>query len=93
MPCVTPTGELTPSGRSILEVLVQPRDVQWIADATGLPVFRTRAAASSCVRGGGTMTGWPGCQLAGVATWCVSAIWRASITRRISGIERPVVSG
>ncbi len=52
MPCVTPTGELTPSGRSILEVLVQPRDVPWIADATGLPVFRTRAALREFLQAG-----------------------------------------
>ncbi len=52
MPCVTPTGELTPSGRGILEVLVLPRDVEWIADATGLPVFRTRAALREFVEAG-----------------------------------------
>ena len=44
MPCVTPTGELTPSGRTILEVLVDPSTVDEIARATGLPIFRTRAA-------------------------------------------------
>ncbi len=52
MPCVTPTGELTPSGRGILEVLVLPRDVEWIADATGLPVFRTRAALREFLEAG-----------------------------------------
>ncbi len=52
MPCVTPTGELTPSGRSILEVLLQPRGVEWIADATGLPLFRTRAALREFLEAG-----------------------------------------
>ncbi len=60
MPCVTPTGELTPSGRSILEVLVQPRDVQWIADATGLPVFRTRAALREFLEAGLAREAEPG---------------------------------
>ena len=44
MPCVTPAGELTPSGRTILEVLAGPSSVEEIAGATGLPIFRTRAA-------------------------------------------------
>ncbi len=52
MPCVTPTGELTPSGRSILEVLVEPRPVERIAEATGLPVFRTRAALREFLEAG-----------------------------------------
>ncbi len=52
MPCVTPRGELTPSGRSILELLVEPRDVQRIAEATGLPVFRTRAALREFIGAG-----------------------------------------
>ncbi len=52
MPCVTPTGELTPSGRSILEVLARPLTVQEIAAATGLPVFRTRAALREFVGAG-----------------------------------------
>ncbi|HEX9105638.1 MAG TPA: hypothetical protein VF832_00385 [Longimicrobiales bacterium] len=41
---MTATGELTASGRTILEVLVQPLAVEDIAQATGLPSFRTRAA-------------------------------------------------
>ncbi len=49
---MTPTGELTPSGRGILEVLVLPREVEWIADATGLPVFRTRAALREFLQAG-----------------------------------------
>ncbi len=52
MPCVTATGELTASGRSILEVLAQPRGVEEIAEATGLPVFRTRAALREFLQAG-----------------------------------------
>lgn len=44
MACVSATGELTTSGRTILEVLRSPTSVEDISRATGLPVFRTRAA-------------------------------------------------
>ncbi len=52
MPCVTPTGELTPSGRTILEVLLEPAAPERIAEATGLPLFRTRAALREFVEAG-----------------------------------------
>jgi len=50
--CVTPHGELTPSGRTILELLVEPADVERISRATGLPVFRTRAALREFLEAG-----------------------------------------
>ncbi len=52
MPCVTPSGELTPSGRTILEVLLEPAAPERIAEATGLPLFRTRAALREFVEAG-----------------------------------------
>ncbi len=52
MPCVTATGELTPSGRSILEALALPRDAQALAEATGLPLFRARASLREFVEAG-----------------------------------------
>jgi len=52
MACVTPRGELTPSGRGILEVLLRPVDVDGIARATGLPVFRARAALREFLEAG-----------------------------------------
>jgi len=52
MPCVTATGELTTSGRTILEALVTPRDAQALADATGLPLFRARASLREVVEAG-----------------------------------------
>ncbi len=52
MPCVTATGELTPSGRSILEALAHPRDAQALAEATGLPLFRARASLREFVEAG-----------------------------------------
>ncbi len=52
MPCVTATGELTTSGRTILEVLVRPLAVEDIAQATGLPIFRTRSALREFIGAG-----------------------------------------
>ena len=45
------------------------------------------------VSGAGTMTSWPGVQLAGQATPLASAVCSASMTRTISSKLRPTLSG
>lgn len=52
MACVSPNGELTPSGRSILEALATPRDAQALADATGLPLYRARSGLREFIEAG-----------------------------------------
>ena len=52
-----------------------------------------RALESSVDIAAETITRWPGCQSAGVATGWASVSWRASITRRISSKLRPTDLG
>jgi DNA-binding IclR family transcriptional regulator len=52
MACVTASGALTPSGHTLLQALTAPATAPELAAATGLPLFRIRAALREFVEAG-----------------------------------------